>query len=132
MDKVLRCMGLLCLMCIVVLVSCTPKPRKPLKVVSRDSGAMIELCVGDQIELVLDANPSTGYQWEVVEGGHVMQQAGEPEFKPDSPALGAGGKVTMSFKAVAVGEERLRLAYRRSWEEGVAPEATFELYIVVK
>ncbi|MGB9880725.1 MAG: protease inhibitor I42 family protein [Anaerolineae bacterium] len=116
----------------LALVACGPRARAPLKVVEKDSGAMIELRVGEQIELVLDANPSTGYNWEVAGEVKVVKLVGEPQFMPDSKALGAGGKMTMRFQAVAPGEEWLRLVYRRSWEEGVAPEKTFELYISVK
>ncbi|MBC7261191.1 MAG: protease inhibitor I42 family protein [Chloroflexi bacterium] len=116
----------------LALVACGPRARAPLKVVERDSGAMIELRVGEQIELVLDANPSTGYNWEVAGEVKVVKLVGEPQFTPDSKALGAGGKMTMRFQTVAPGEEWLRVVYRRSWEEGVAPEKMFELYIVVK
>ncbi|MBC7233843.1 MAG: protease inhibitor I42 family protein [Chloroflexi bacterium] len=116
----------------VALVACGPRVRAPLKVVERDSGSMIELRVGEQIDLVLDANPSTGYTWEVAGEVGVVKQVGEPQFKADSQALGAGGKMTIRFEAVAPGKEWLRLVYRRSWEEGVAPAKTFEVYIVVK
>lgn len=123
---------LLSLLIAMVLAACGPRVRTPLKVMEMDSGAMIELRVGDQIELVLEANPTTGYNWELAEEISVVKRIGEPEFTPDSKALGAGGKVGMRFQAIASGKEWLRLVYRRSWEEGVAPEKTFELYILVK
>nr|MBC7245253.1 protease inhibitor I42 family protein [Chloroflexota bacterium] len=132
MDKRLwQSMGLWCMVCVVALVACTVA-RKPLKVVERDTGSMLELRVGDKFDVVLDANPTTGYQWELAGEVRVVQQVGEPEFVPDSNALGAGGKMTIHFQAVAAGEEWLRLVYHRSWEQRVAPAKTFELYILVK
>lgn len=116
----------------LALAACGPRVRAPLKVMERDSGSMIELRVGDQFDLVLDANPTTGYNWEVAERVRVVEQVGEPAFTPESRALGAGGKMTIRFQAVAPGEEWLRLVYRRSWEESIAPQKTFELYILVK
>ncbi len=94
---------------------------------------MIELRVGGKIELVLDANPSTGYLWEVATPDiTVVKQDGEAQFKPDSKAIGTGGKMTFHFEAVAPGEEILRLIYHRPFEQDVPPLRTIEVYILVR
>jgi len=94
---------------------------------------MIELRVGGKIELVLDANPSTGYLWDVATADiTVVRQDGEPQFKPDSKDIGSGGKMTFHFEAVAPGEEVLRLIYHRPFEQDVPPLRTVEVYILVR
>jgi predicted secreted protein len=113
-------------------VACAPTARPPLKVVERDSGSMVELHVGDRVEIVLDSSPTAGYVWEVVSATTVVQQEGEPQFKADSEALGSGGTLTLVFRAVAPGEQVLNLIYHRVSEEGVPPLRTFSLDILVR
>jgi inhibitor of cysteine peptidase len=94
---------------------------------------MVELRVGDKVEIVLDSNPTTGYVWEVASPDiAVVRQEGEPQFKPDSGAVGAGGKLTLVFQAIAPGEQMLNLIYHRTFEQGVPPAKTFALDILVR
>ena len=120
---------------IVVIVlslgACGPRVRGPLKLVEMDSGCMVELRIGDEVEVVLEGNPSTGYLWEVASKDvTVVEQQGEAQFKADSDAPGSGGKVTLCFEAVAPGEELLQLVYHRPFETGVAPLNTFEMHVL--
>ena len=115
------------------LAACAPPVHEPVKVVERDSGSMVELRVGDKVEIVLDSNPTTGYVWEVASPDiAVVRQEGEPQFKPDSEAVGAGGKLTLVFQAIAPGEQMLSLIYHRTFEQGVPPAKTFALDILVR
>jgi inhibitor of cysteine peptidase len=115
------------------LTACTPPVRGPVKVVERDSGSMIELHVGDQVEIVLAGNPTTGYVWEVGSPDiTVVRQVGDPQFKPDSEAVGAGGTLTLLFEAIAPGEQMLGLIYHRTFEQGVPAAKTFALDILVR
>jgi inhibitor of cysteine peptidase len=98
----------------------------------KDEGRAVELHLGDKLEVVLAANPSTGYLWSAVpmqEG--VLRQAGEPDFKTDSANPGAGGKVTFRFEAVKTGKTWLSLNYGRPFEKTTPPARTFSLRISV-
>ena len=60
--------------------------------------------VGDTIEVAVAGNPTTGYQWELVQSDDdAVEQSGEPSFEPESDAEGAPGTVTIPMKAVKAG-----------------------------
>jgi predicted secreted protein len=116
---------------VVALCACSPVARGPLKVVERDTGCLIDLQVGGQIELVLNANPSTGYVWEIASPDiQVVKPVGEPQFTADSGARDGSGKLSWVFEAVVPGEGVLRLVYRRPAEQ--PPLRTFEVYLAVR
>jgi inhibitor of cysteine peptidase len=103
-----------------------------LRLTQADSGSTITLHPGDTLELVLQGNPSTGYTWEVKPGSEaLLKQKGEPEFTPDSKALGAEGRMTFRFDVVAEGKGSLVLLYRRTFEPEARPLRTFGIRIVI-
>ena len=103
-----------------------------IKLTANDNGRSIELQVGQVLAFTLNANPSTGYSWEMTKlDQKILQQLGEAEFTPDSALPGAGGKQIFRFKAVSAGQTALTLIYHRSWEKDVAPLKTFSLQVVV-
>ena len=105
----------------------------PTRLSEQDSGKTVELHAGDKLEVSLKGNPTTGYQWEMAAvDAAILKLVGEPEFNPDSGALGAGGKVTLRLIAVAVGQTTLQLIYHRSFEKNVPPIKTFKATVVVK
>ena len=117
----------------LLLATCAAPGAASVRLSEQDSGRMVELRVRDRLEIVLEGNPTTGYQWEQVVGeGSILRPVGEPAFRPDSGALGAGGTVTLPFEAAAAGETRLKLIYHRSFEPNVPPLKTFEASIVIK
>ena len=98
-----------------------------------NSGQSIDINTGQQLVISLEGNPTTGYTWEVDSMDEaVLKQIGEPEFKSSSGALGAGGVMILQFQAISEGDTALRLVYHRPWEQGIAPEKTFEVNVVVK
>jgi inhibitor of cysteine peptidase len=98
-----------------------------------DCGSTVELKTGDTLALALEGNPITGYVWEVESNDPaVLEPTGEPEFNPDSEALGAGGTYTFRFTAVGKGQVALRLTYHRPFEENVPELRSCEVTINVK
>lgn len=96
-------------------------------------GSSVGLNVGDTLVLVLEGNPSTGYNWDV--GFYtlgVIEPAGEPEFQSSSDLLGAGGTYTFRFLAVGEGESTLRLMYSRPLEKDVPEAKICDLSVTVK
>ena len=98
-----------------------------------DGGLVVQVAVGDELLLDLEANPSTGYSWvdESVASAAVVA-VGEPEFIAQSDLIGAAGIMRCRFEAVDVGTAELILAYRRPWETDVEPERWFTVTVVVK
>ena len=98
-----------------------------------DNGRLIELNVGDTLEITLPGNPTTGFQWEVSAiDSAILRQVGEPEFEPLSNAVGSGGNVTLRFEAVGTGQTVLKLVHHRPFEENVPPTQTFEVTVTVR
>jgi len=98
-----------------------------------DSGRLIELHVGDKLEITLTANPTTGFQWEVgAVDTTTLRPIGEPKFEPSNNAVGSGGKVTLGFEALAIGQTELKLIYHRPFEKDVPPVQTFEVNVTIR
>ena len=116
---------------LVLLVACSSS--KEFKLDADDNGRQIELEKGQILVITLEANPTTGYIWEIAKHEqHVLRQVGEAGFEPESEAIGAQGIQTLRFEAVNVGKTALKLVYRRPWEEDVEPLETFSIKVVVR
>jgi inhibitor of cysteine peptidase len=104
-----------------------------ISVGGQDDGAQVDLQKGQVLVITLESNPSTGYSW-ARQGAEdrILTQVGEAEFQAKSNLVGASGAEVLRFRAAGAGQTTLELAYRRPWEQGVAPEKTFTLQIVVK
>lgn len=117
-----------------LLVACaaTPSSSKPILVdQSMDSG-LVELSVGQTLEIVLPGNPTTGYEW-TLKGvdKSVLEQVGDLEYQSESDAVGGGGVFHLEMRAVAPGETSLEMEYRRPFEPGDTPPAD-QFTILVK
>ena len=95
-----------------------------------DDGGQIDLKNGDEIALVLPGNPSTGYEWVVIEAPSILEEVGEAKFLPESDLIGAGGEFHFRFVATGPGTAQLRLVYERPFEE-VEPVDAFEIDVTV-
>jgi inhibitor of cysteine peptidase len=120
---------------LLFLASCAqpqPSPSKEVSILWSEIEQSVGLEVGDILEVVLPANPSTGYMWEAgFYNQTVLKPNGEPEFSSSSAKLGAQGSQKLHFEAIGEGETELVLVYRRSFEnEGRNPQ-TFQVNVVV-
>ena len=85
------------------------------------------------LEVVLPANPSTGYIWEAgFYNQSVLKSYGEAEFWSSSANLGAEESQTLHFEAIGVGETELILVYQRSFEDEGVNQQTFHVDVVVQ
>jgi len=120
---------------LVLAIGCSTS--KEVKVVASVSGSQIELKKGQTLVFTLESNPTTGYQWEVIECEEsILQQKGKAEFKSSDtrnpPPSGKGGTETFRFDAQSTGKGTLKLVYHRSWEKEVEPLKTFTLQVKVR
>lgn len=111
----------------------TPQPSTVAKVLTeQDEGSIVDLQIGGMLVVTLVGNPSTGYTWEAAPADvSILTLEGEPEFTADSSALGAAGKISLTFKAVAAGQQPLTLVYHRPFEKDTPPEKTISFTVVV-
>jgi len=103
----------------------------PSRFTLADDGMAVTLDEGGTLILDLEANPTTGYSWEIdAIDETVLRPDGEPVFLNDSDLLGSPGTMTFTFEAAGEGETVLRLIYHRPWED-TAPLQTVTLSIAV-
>lgn len=98
------------------------------------SGTLRVVHRGDRLVIRLPSNPSTGYAWTVRTPARPVLVLTGRSFvpAPDGGRIGAPGTAVLRFRVAAAGRRTLRLAYARSWEQGVAPADTFTLRIVAR
>jgi len=125
--------GVLLALLLIVVVLMTYGPRE-VHLTAADNDGTIELKEGQVVSITLEANPTTGYTWEVVEplDEQVVRQVGEIEFKPESEAIGAGGVQIIRFEIVHAGQTALKLVYHRPWETDVEPLETFSIHVIAR
>ena len=78
-----------------------------------------QLSVNQTFEVALEANPSTGYQWQIKEQSAALvlleeRYENSPEAKP--MMVGVPGTKIWTFKAAEVGQAQLNLVYVRPWQ----------------
>ncbi len=103
-------------------------------VTKADADKTVMVAPGQTLEVVLDANPSTGYTWTIASAPEFLKSEGEPTFASESASgvVGAGGKQTLTFSVTAAGKGELSLNYVRPWETTTAPAETFKVDVESK
>jgi len=96
------------------------------KQIYRDSGKLIEVEVGQEFEIILDSNQTTGYGWKLAKSldEEVLELVKSKYEEPEDPILGKGGEEVWTFKATGKGKTGISLEYVREWEKGKAPAKT--------
>ena len=101
---------------------CAVQP--PRRVTVADANHPIALEKGQDLYVSLMATPSTGYTWQWPEKPDaILTLMAEPTYEPgaSSGMVGAGGMQTFWFRAKSIGDQKLRLLYRRPWEKASRP-----------
>jgi len=75
----------------------------------------IKTRLAEQFTVELDANPTTGYEWQV-EFPRKMLRLVRRELSPPGPEIGGAVKQRFVFEALSKGNAVLELSYKRSWE----------------
>jgi inhibitor of cysteine peptidase len=91
---------------------------------------VVQLTVGQVIELRLKENPTTGFRWSFAADGQPACAVISDNFDPPHGLPGAGGEHTWQIKAVHAGNCYLQLLYQRSFGPK-DPARTFELKVQV-
>ncbi len=116
----------------------SPTPAPEIGISESDLVQSVGLRRGQILAVDLAANPSTGYTWIVgltpgvgYDDNAVLQPMGDSNFTPESPKVGAPGRMVLRFKALREGECELRLTYARPWES-VQPLRSFAVKVTVQ
>jgi inhibitor of cysteine peptidase len=94
----------------------------------------VEVAVGQEFRIGLDANPTTGYQWQLsapLDEGIVTLVANDYQM-PRTDRVGAGGKQILTFRAAGQGQTTIGLIYLRHWEKGIPPIKNVTFTVIVR
>lgn len=112
----------------------------PLRLSAADSDRTLTLEVGAVLRVDLDANYSTGAEWQRRDAfGAVLDSVPceglvrEPLVKAGEPAppVGTGSTARYCFRAAAPGRAFLYLFYGRAWQPEATPQDRFILDVTV-
>jgi inhibitor of cysteine peptidase len=103
-----------------------------MKLTENDAGKTFELRVGDDLEIALPANPTTGYVWEVSSLEPTVLKQDKAEFLPGDNAIGSGGMDVIKLHAINEGKSELAFIYHRPFEKNKPPLNTFEINLIIK
>ena len=95
---------------------------------------LVEVKVGQEFNITLDSNPSTGYQWQLAKqlNGSILVLIGAQYIPSERGRIGAGGTEVWTFKAVKSGTAEISLEYVRPWETDVPPIKEQNFGIIAK
>lgn len=102
----------------------------PLVLTDDEIGSEIEVDSGEQFEVRLDSNPSTGYSWQLSEMStpELVVLESQTHVAADTDLVGATGTDVFVFTAVR-GAGILRLEYIRSFDDPIVPERVAEFTV---
>jgi inhibitor of cysteine peptidase len=96
-----------------------------------DSGAEVSLDVGDQLDVELEANPTTGYSWELGPLPDGLQLVSSDFQEPSGSLVGASGTQLFVFDVVGPGSGILRFEYVRVFDDPVVAEKIVEYVLTI-
>ncbi len=112
---------------LILIAGCTASRREPAK-----APASMTVAAGEEFDIRLPANPSTGYRWQIGVLDERVVRLVDSRYEPGATdRVGAGGTDVFSFVGVAKGRGRINLVYVRPWETAVAPAKTAEYSVDV-
>ena len=93
-----------------------------------DPDNVIQARVNEEITIVIESNPSTGYGWQA----HFNQGALElidSDFVSESLAMGSGGVQVFRFLPKKAGKINIKMSYKRQWEQKPVKEIVYSIRI---
>ncbi|MCP4580759.1 MAG: protease inhibitor I42 family protein [candidate division Zixibacteria bacterium] len=87
-----------------------------IQLTAKDDGGNVRLEADRILSIDLDANPSTGYRWEITEIDEEVLAIESRDYKQrdaEPGMVGVGGTLTLNFKTIAAGKTILKMVYTR-------------------
>ncbi len=113
------------------LVACGDEGVSTVALDASDSLSDVSLDVGDQLEVSLEANPTTGYSWELGLLPEGLELVSSEFEEPGGSLVGAPGMQLFVFDAVGAGTGTLRFEYVRVFDDPVVAEQIVEYLLTI-
>ncbi|MBA7509838.1 hypothetical protein ES705_01810 [subsurface metagenome] len=134
-NVIIRLLSVVLVITLLIILLCSCKSIAELTFDNK--GKSFELEKGDRINIKLESNPTTGYEW--ILGGETdtsvvsLFDSKFVQTEKEEELVGAGGYEIFTFKAENSGQTEIILTYKRSWEEEeLKEEFLFKINITVK
>jgi inhibitor of cysteine peptidase len=117
---------------LALLAACAQTPSSVTLEQNQQSKCPLSLRVGQQFNLRLPSNPTTGFRWLLRDSAPQVLKSLGPEVysnPEDAGLVGSAGISTWRFEVIKAGEGLLALTYERPWEVGVVPAQRFNCTI---
>ncbi len=136
-DRLARRVGSVQRLFLLMLLAlvCHPQTASAATKIITDAnkGGEVHLKAGDQLELRLKSNPSTGYMWYVqAESTSLLKLIHQSQTEATERGVGRPVFQVFHFKARCGGEGALQLHYVRSWEKPAPDEERFEIHVLIE
>ena len=107
-------------------------PRTITVAPTAPAGTTVDARVGDTVVVSLDANATTGYEWQFTAGDTFTIQKSEyvPDPNPENLA-GSGGTQVVTLKVTTAGASDLTGLYVRPWETPSPSPAAYTTVTIV-
>jgi predicted secreted protein len=97
---------------------------------NRKQNENITVKKGQEFTIILESNPTTGYQWIPTFNTSIINLVSH-NFQPSTTKLmGSPGTDIFKFKATNQGTESLKMIYKRSWEKEFVKEKAFVINVI--
>lgn len=95
-------------------------------------GSEVALAAGDEFEVALAENPTTGFRWRVAADGSPACALASDDFRaPAESRPGQGGRRVLSFRAERAGQGEIKLFSARAGSSAETAGHTFTLRVRV-
>jgi inhibitor of cysteine peptidase len=114
-----------------LLAACGDDGGATVELDADDSLSEVSLDVGDQLDVALDANPTTGYSWEMGPLPEGLQLVSSEFDEPGGSLVGAAGTQVFVFDVIGPGGGVLRFEYVRVFDDPVIAEQIVEYVLTI-
>ena len=93
-----------------------------------DPDNLIQTRVNEEITIVVESNPSTGYAWQPHFSEGTLELTAS-DFVSESMAMGSGGVEVFRFLPKKAGKANIKMSYKRQWEQKPVKEIIYSIRI---
>lgn len=101
-----------------------------------DNGRTVVVPIGAKVTITLQSNPTTGYQWEIVDPlPSCLAVIAEPSMvagQRSETLVGAPGQWRATLRAERRGEGTVLITYQRAWEKQAMAAKSFRVTVRVE